>query len=555
MSLPKSSGVLTLGIVILLVAAPGSPLLSQTEVDETILIRNVRPVATASEGEDAVVHILIKNGRLKLVTQDRIASSKADIGLDAQNGVLLGDLTLGEPASFLILDEDPSENVDILLDTATHARFAIAKGEIARNYLPSIRDEEQVARKRWLAYTPPPFAAPLSGQSEARWNRFDTRAVSGIFIAAVVLDRQYWLYQDAESLEQVGNLDEYNRGEIRGFRFGLVGTFNFKRPWVYTLAGATNAFDKGFDSEKSDDITLFDYRLDIPFLERAAISLGKQKEPISMERIMGGAHLPIFERTSVSDALLPSRNVGFVLNGVIPNQRVTWAIGGFNDWFDASQAFDESANQVVGRITGLPFISEDESNLLHLGLGVRYTDAKEGLRYRSDPEFNLSPIYVDTCVSEDSCLFEAESATAINLEASVRRGPLWLHGEYLRNMAAAPDSGDPVFYGYHVTGSWIVTGEMRTYNRRSAVFGPVPVARSVYQKGWGALELALRWSYLDLTDGDFAGGEMSILSAGMNWWLTPYFSFNIFYRTIQLDRFGLDGNSDGMLARITLMLQ
>ena len=200
--------------------------------------------------------------------------------------------------------------------------------------------------------------------------------------------RQHWLNQDDASLEQVGDLDEYSRGEIRGLRFGLVGTFNFKRPWVHTLAGASNGFDKGFfDTEKNDDITLFDYRLDIPFLEGASISLGKQKEPISMERIMGGLYLPMFERTSVSDALLPSRNVGIVLNGVVPNRRFTWAIGGFNDWFDASQAFDDSASQIVGRITGLPFISEDESHLLHLGVGVRYTDAKEGVRYRTDPEF------------------------------------------------------------------------------------------------------------------------------------------------------------------------
>lgn len=274
-----------------------------------------------------------------------------------------------------------------------------------------------------------------------------------------------------------------------------------------------------------------------------------------MERIMGGLYLPIFERTSVSDALLPSRNVGIVLNGVAPNRRFTWAIGGFNDWFEASQAFDESASQIVGRITGLPFISDDESNLIHLGLGVRYTDAEEGLRYRSDPEFNLSPVFVDTCVSEDKCLFDADSATAIDLEASVRRGPIWLHGEYLRSAVAAPDLGDPVLYGYHLTGSWIVTKEMRVYNRRSAVFGPVPVARSVYQNGWGALELALRWSYLDLTDAQISGGEMGILSTGLNWWLTPYFSFSLYYRNIELDRFGKVGHSDGLLARVTLMLE
>ena len=30
--------------------------------------------------------------------------------------------------------------------------------------------------------------------------------------------------------------------------------------------------------------------------------------------------------------------------------------------------------------------------------------------------------------------------------------------------------------------------------------GNTPISRSVYQDGWGSLELAVRWSELDLTD-------------------------------------------------------
>jgi len=150
---------------------------------------------------------------------------------------------------------------------------------------------------------------------------------------------------------------------------------------------------------------------------------------------------------------------------------------------------------------------------------------------------------------------EADRSTTYDLEASWRRGPFWLHGEYLRNEVAAPDLGDPVFRGHHLTASWILSGEMRAYNRRSGVFGPVPVARSVYQGGWGAWELALRWTELDLTDAEIEGGETQILSAAVNWWLTSYFSFNLYYRHIQLDRFGLQGTSDGMLARVVLMLE
>ena len=340
-------------------------------VETDVLIRNVRLIDREGKLEDVVANILIRKGRLKLVTRDHISTKEADQANDAEEGILLGNLELGEPASFIILDEDPRVNVEALLDTATHARFAIVRGEIVRNNLPAIGDPEDADERRgWLAYTPPPFALPLSYDDTRKWNRFDTKAISGVFTAAMVIDRQRWFDQDAESLEQVGELAEFSRGEIRGFRLGLVGTLNFERPWVYTVFAATTAFDRGFETEgDGDGLALFDYRLDIPIRDYTTVSIGKQKEPISMERLTGGLFLPVFERSSVSDALLPSRNNGIVFSGILPNQRLTWAVGGFNDWIESSASFDESSAQAIGRITGLPFVTEDESNLLHLGVG------------------------------------------------------------------------------------------------------------------------------------------------------------------------------------------
>ena len=196
---------------------------------------------------------------------------------------------LGQPPSFLILDEDPRENDEALLDTATHARFVMRRGEIIKNDFSGLESEEDEEKQRgWLAYTPPPLALPLSYEDTTKWNRWETKLVSGSFISAVVLDRQRWLSQDEANEEQVEvELSDFDGSEIRGFRFGAVGTFNFKKPWVYTFFAATNAFDKGFDSDDTDDITLFDYRLDIPLWKRSTLSLGKQKEPSSMERFSG----------------------------------------------------------------------------------------------------------------------------------------------------------------------------------------------------------------------------------------------------------------------------
>ena len=149
----------------------------------------------------------------------------------------------------------------------------------------------------------------------------------------------------------------------------------------------------------------------------------------------------------------------------------------------------------------------------------------------------------------------ADSSTTYNLEASWRKAQFWLHGEYVRNEVKAPLFGDPVFTGRHLTASWIFSGEMRAYNRRSGVFRPVPVARSVYEGGWGAWELGVRWSDLDLSDAAVEGGEMEIWATSLNWWLSPIFVVQAQYRDIELDRFGLSGRSDGVLTRVVLVLE
>lgn len=521
----------------------------------SVLIRNVRLIDRDGEVEDVSVNILIRDNKLDVVTEDEIATAEAELAVDALNGILLGALELGQPPSFLILDEDPRENFDVLLDTATYTRFAIYEGEIVRNTFETVTDTEpesveEPRQSRWLAYTPPPMALPLSYQDSTKWNRWETEKVSGIFVAGLVLDRQNWLSQDDTGRQQVGDLQDFDGGEIRGLRFGAVGTLNFEKPWVYTVFAATNAFDKGFDTETTDDVALFDYRLDIPVFNGATLSVGKQKEPISMERLMSLAFLPMQERTSVSDALLPSRNVGVVLSGAGANERMTWAGGLFNDSIDTDDSFSDSSSQLIGRMTWLPFISEDESNLVHLGFGLRYTNAKEGISMvATEPEFNQAPLFVDTG------FFEADSAVAYNLEASWRKGPFWVAGEYIGAEAKSPNFGDPNFSGYHVTGSWALTGEMRPYYRGSGLFGGLPVARSVNQGGWGTLELGVRWSELDLTDGLIDGGEMGILSVGVNWWLTPVFGVSANVRHISLDRAGISSDSVGFMTRVVLLLE
>ena len=141
-----------------------------------------------------------------------------------------------------------------------------------------------------------------------------------------------------------------------------------------------------------------------------------------------------------------------------------------------------------------------------------------------------------------------------NLEAYWRSGPYMLGCEFVGADVDAPQLGDPFLSGYLLTGSWAVTGEKRAYRKRSATFDPLPVARPVNQGGWGAVELAARYSRTDLTDEAVEGGDMDVLSLGVNWWLTRWAQLGADYRYVFLDRAGAHGESSGLNVRILLMM-
>ena len=544
-------------------AHSGTAVAEEVPAAHDILIRNATLIDPSGTTPDRMVSLLVRDGKLEIVTEDTIPGEEANEVVNANAGFIIGNLAIGEPPSFMILSLDPREDFQALLDTKTYASFAMHDGRVVKNTLVRIvepqQDElpqEQERRSGWLAYTPPPLAVPLRYGDTSKWNRWETKYVSGIFIAGLVLDRINWFSQDAASEGMVGDLSAFEGGEIRGFRIGVAGTLNmFEKPWVYTIFGATNAFDKGFNEEGLDDFSWIDWRLDIPFIADTALSIGKQKEPISGERAQSMIYNHMQERTTVSDAFLPSRNVGIVWNGAGALPYSTWAVGVFNDWFDANQDLDESATQYIGRVTWAPLRTDDDSSLLHVGLGYRYSNAKEGFRYRTEPEFNQAPLYVDTGFDTSTGMLPANNLQTWNAELSWRRGPLWLASEYTRTAVDNSDLANPNFDGYWIGASWVLTGEMRPYNKKSGTFGGVPISKSVYQDGKGAWEVSARWSSIDLSDKLVVGGELDIASLGVSWWLTPFFSVGVNYRYIWNTRLGVKGTSSGLNSRVLLLLE
>jgi phosphate-selective porin OprO/OprP len=516
---------------------------------ENVLIENVY-LASETAGE-STVNLLIRKNELVIVSEDRIPLPEGFTALDADKGFLVGNLVVGEPPDFIILATDPREDMAALMDTRANATYMVYQGELRKNTLEASEGATEVASGHpvWHAYLPPPVALPTSHDPGAYWNHWSTENTKNVLFGVLALDRQGWPSQDSASEEQVGDLEVFEGGEIRDIRVGMFGTLDFfGRPWGYTLSLATNAFDKEFEEGVLDNFRAIDYRLDIPVWDSMTLTVGKQKEPISMERMMTLINLPMQERSAPYDAFLRSRNFGAQLSGTARDRRISWAGGIFSDFIDEDLSVGDATTSVTGRVTWLPYLSEDESNLLHLAIGARLSNGEQPVRYRVKPEFNKSPMFVDTG------LFDADRIDQLSLEASWRRGPFWLAAEHLSTSADSPTEGRLDFSGYFVTASWILTGEMRTYKRGNGTFGPVPVARPARGNGFGAWEIATRWSSIDLDDGPIQGGNMDILSLSLSWWLSSTANMNLNYRYIVNDRFGLSGETGGVNLRLLLKL-
>jgi len=359
---------------------------------------------------------------------------------------------------------------------------------------------------------PPLISADLNA-SAYDWNALNTRWVNMRAAALGALDLSHF-NQNNGSVMHVGDMSDYNRVDVRGIRFGVLGTINFDKPWTYVGMVSLNSLAKDFNSTTTDKFTLYDAMVGIPVWgEYGRIQIGKMKAPISMERIMGMVFEQTMERPTHLDALLDSRSIGINFSDMIFDQRFTWKIGAFNNWLDKNDlSFSEANQEVVGRVTAVAYEDEEKERLLHLGAAYRYVDIREGtVQYAVGPEQWFVNPWVDTGS------FAADASHTVNLEMSYLDGPLWLASEYTSTSVDAPQFGNPTFSGYHVAANYFLTGEHRGYNKRRGIVRRITPILDFTDGGWGAVEVSARYSTLDLTDGAIESGELDIGSLGLIW--------------------------------------
>jgi len=140
-------------------------------------------------------------------------------------------------------------------------------------------------------------------------------------------------------------------------------------------------------------------------------------------------------------------------------------------------------------------------------------------RFRARPEANLT----GTRLVDSGNLKNAGNIDRAGLEAAWIHGPLLLQGEYLHFNANFTDA-KPNYSGngFYVLGAWLLTGESRDY-----AGGAVGNTKSAHP--YGAVEIAARYSEIDLNDKPVFGGKEHDWTIGANWYLGNHLKFQANY--------------------------
>jgi phosphate-selective porin OprO/OprP len=276
------------------------------------------------------------------------------------------------------------------------------------------------------------------------------------------------------------------------------------------------------------------------------LTFGQFKPPTGLELIDSSWNQIFMEPAAPLQAMLPGTEFGLRAVRPFAHERATWALSMHTGGAGTSEFGNTSlsdASSVAGRLTWLA-IDEPGGALLHLGASANVQPRADAeLQYRARPESRQAPFVIDTGP------IDARRASTIGLETAWIDGPLSLQAEWLVTTVEPAGGSSLRFGGGYALVSWYLTGERRVYDRSNGAFSRLQPLRDFGfgpDGGPGAVELALRLSATDLTDGAVGGGRLLMGSAAVNWSLTT----NLHAKLVLMAGRVSDTVNDGRLAAV-----
>lgn len=347
--------------------------------------------------------------------------------------------------------------------------------------------------------------------------------------------------------------EEEDGAQFRRARIDLTGK-------IYESITYRLEFDFAGDKDSSGRGKFFDAYIgltDLPYVGN--LQIGHFREPFSLERLTN-ANFTTFMERSLSDVFAPKRNLGLMLLNSHFENRLIWQAGIFKETDDFPSDDDTDEDQgysFTARLVGLPWYEENGRKMLHLGLAYSHRNPDGApFRYRTHPECALAYSYLDTERYQGFRLADAVADT-VDLYGSELLwiyGPFSIQSEYVLSEVDTYFDGTREFSGGYVYASYFLTGENRAYNPKTGVLTRVKPRNNFSPKKhtWGAWELALRYSWLDLDSGTIRGGKEYNWTLGLNWYLNPNTRIFINYTRADIQHDLYDGELNMLQTRFQI---
>ena len=271
------------------------------------------------------------------------------------------------------------------------------------------------------------------------------------------------------------------------------------------------------------------------------VRIGQFRQPFSMEALTSVRDLMFLER-GLPFAFIPFRQIGVMAYDTALDDQMTWASSVYRFPTDTyGNAYSDDGYGTSHRVTGIPIYDEACNQVVHFGFGYSYNrfGAPSG-GFRQSPEvgYNMGaagttgafsgPFFAST-----GPLATATSDNLFNVEFAYAYESFLFQTEFFDTLVEDSFNGSQNYTGMYAMASYVLTGEHHKYNKKAAAFGRVIPYRNLGACGWGAWELAGRWSYIDLRNSPnaFVAGQTSTstipaaltdLTLGLNWYWNPF---------------------------------
>lgn len=247
------------------------------------------------------------------------------------------------------------------------------------------------------------------------------------------------------------------------------------------------------------------------------INVGQFMHPFGLESQTSSKYTTFMERSLMNTfPKVHLYGVGLLMGMNGTNWSLGAAVYGEESNSEGDGADEEWGVSVRGTVA--PVLRE--SMLVHFGSSFSYLNpdsADQTVQFKSAPESHLAPKTVDTgnIPTDNMMRYGVEIASVI--------GPFSAQGEYTAAVVDMTDLGTAVLDGFYLQTSWFITGETKPYDVEDGTFGRVKPEENFGDEGTGAVEIAMRYSRLNLNDISMGitGGEERNITLGVNWYLNP----------------------------------